>query len=136
MELNKQVKELMERIEVRRVERIQELQDIPDEYEEDEKAPPGPGGLDPTEVLNSLPKEMQDAFLSQDIEALKMCLNGMDKDMAEYQMRRCIDAGLWVQPMDDEDEDEAAMDADVEDGHEREAEPQQIQDKDTDILAN
>ena len=104
VELNKQVKELMERIEVRRVERIAELQDIPDEYDEDEKAPLGPGGLDPTEVLNSLPKEMQDAFINQDVEGLKVALGQMDKDMAEYQMRRCIDAGLWVQPeSDDED---------------------------------
>lgn len=104
VELNKQVKELMERIEVRRIERLAELQDIPDEYDEDEKAPLGPGGLDPTEVLNSLPKEMQDAFINQDVEGLKKALSEMDKDMAEYQMRRCIDAGLWVQPeSDDED---------------------------------
>ena len=104
IELTKQVRELMERIEQRRVERIAELQDIPDEYGDEEKAPIGPGGLDPTEVLNSLPQEMQDAFVNQDIEALKLTLSKMDKDEAEYQMQRCIDAGLWVQPeSDDED---------------------------------
>lgn len=101
VELNKQVIELMERIETRRVERLAELQDIPDEYDEEEKAPLGPGGLDPTEVLNSLPKEMQDAFINQDTQTLKECLSKMDVDMAEYHMKRCVDAGLWVQPEED-----------------------------------
>merc|ERR1712244_40058 len=80
VELNKQVAELMERIEIRRKERLAELQDIPDEYDEEEKAPLGPGGLDPTEVLNSLPKEMQDAFINQDTQTLKECLSKMDVD--------------------------------------------------------
>ena len=110
VELNKQVAELMERIEVRRVERLAELQDIPDEYEEEEKAPLGPGGLDPTEVLNSLPEEMQTAFMSQEVEQLKQCLAAMDPDTAEYHMKRCVDAGLWVQPEEDM-ESAAAPDA-------------------------
>merc|ERR1712228_956867 len=80
-ELNKQVKELMERIEVRRVERLAELLDIPDEYEEDEKAPVGPGGLDPTEVLMKL-----------------------TESEAEYHMKRCIDSGLWTQPEEQDEE--------------------------------
>lgn len=103
-ELQKQVKELLERIEVRRVERLAEMQDIPDDYGEEEKAPLGPGGLDPTEVLNSLPQEMQQAFVNQDVPALKRVLGEMEEGMAEYHMRRCIDAGLWVQPEDDEED--------------------------------
>merc|ERR1712130_120394 len=67
-------------------------------YDEEEKAPLGPGGLDPTEVLNSLPKEMQDAFINQDTQTLKECLSKMDVDKAECHMERCVDAGLWVQP--------------------------------------
>jgi len=101
VELNKQVAELMERIEIRRKERLAELQDIPDEYDEEEKAPLGPGGLDPTEVLNSLPEAMQQAFISQEVEQLKECLAAMDADEAEYHMKRCVDAGLWVQPEDE-----------------------------------
>jgi len=101
VELNKQVAELMERIEVRRVERLAELQDIPDEYDEEQKAPLGPGGLDPTEVLNSLPEAMQQAFISQEVDQLKECLAAMEPDEAEYHMKRCVDAGLWVQPEDD-----------------------------------
>merc|ERR1712228_976007 len=103
-ELNKQVKELMERIEVRRVERLAELLDIPDEYEEDEKAPVGPGGLDPTEVLNSLPKDMQSAFIEQDVPALKEALMKLTESEAEYRMKRCIDSGLWTQPEEQDEE--------------------------------
>ena len=84
IELNKQVRELMERIEQKRIERISELQNIPDEYDDEEKAPIGPGGLDPTEVLNSLPIDMQQAFINQDVDALKIALTKMDKNMAEY----------------------------------------------------
>jgi len=108
VELNKQVAELMERIEVRRVERLAELQDIPDEYDEDQKAPLGPGGLDPTEVLNSLPEEMQQAFISQEVGQLKKCLAEMDPERAEYHMKRCVDAGLWVQPEDEQHDDAEA----------------------------
>lgn len=110
-ELNKQVNELMERIEVRRIERLEELKDIPDEYEEDEKAPLGPGGLDPTEVLNSLPKEMQNAFIEQDVPALKAALMKLTEEEAEYHMKRCIDSGLWTQPSEeDEDKNEKVKD--------------------------
>jgi len=112
VELNKQVAELMERIEVRRVERLAELQDIPDEYDEEEKAPLGPGGLDPTEVLNSLPEAMQTAFISQEVQQLKECLAAMDPDEAEYHMKRCVDAGLWVQPEDDAEDAEAPQQPD------------------------
>merc|ERR1712228_172299 len=115
-ELNKQVNELMERIEVRRIERLQELQDIPDEYEEDEKAPLGPGGLDPTEVLNSLPKDMQTAFIEQDVPALKAALMKMDEATAEYHMKRCIDSGLWTQPSE---EDETVNDDEANKGNEQ-----------------
>merc|ERR1712083_229382 len=110
VELNKQVAELMERIEVRRVERLAELQDIPDEYEEDEKAPVGPGGLDPAEVLNSLPKDMQSAFIEQDVPALKEALIKLTESEAEYHMKRCIDSGLWTQP---EEEEENGQDEEV-----------------------
>ena len=58
-ELDIQCNELMERIYERKKERLQEaMQNNEVEYEEIQ-APIGPGGLDPTEVLNSLPQEMQ-----------------------------------------------------------------------------
>merc|ERR550525_76289 len=97
-QIQKQIPEIMERIAVRRLERLKEAE----KQEEEEKAPLGPGGLDPTEVLNSLPQEMQDAFVSQEVQRLRECLEAMDAEEAEYHMKRCIDAGLWVQPEEDE----------------------------------
>merc|ERR1719502_470329 len=44
----------------------------------------GPGGLDPAEVFESLPEEMQEAFGERDIEALKKVLAEMDPKQAQY----------------------------------------------------
>jgi len=55
----------------------------------------GPGGLDPVEVFESLPIEMQQAFESREVEQLKHALLHMDPKDAEYHMKRCIDCGLW-----------------------------------------
>merc|ERR1719273_766136 len=109
VELNKQVQELLGRIEVRRRERLAELQDIPADYEEEEKAPVGPGGLDPTEVLNSLPEEMQKCFMSKDIQKLQDTLKKLDPEEAQRHMKRCVDSGLWVpnaSSVEEEEEEE------------------------------
>ena len=55
----------------------------------------GPGGLDPNEVLPTLPQDMQEAFVSQDVERLKKCLLNLTEEEANYHMQRCIDSGLW-----------------------------------------
>jgi len=55
----------------------------------------GPGGLDPVEVFESLPKSLQEAFESRDVEELKQALMGMEASEAERHMKRCVDAGLW-----------------------------------------
>merc|ERR550525_606435 len=98
-QIQKQIPEIMERIAVRRLERLKEAE----KQEEEEKAPLGPGGLDPTEVLNSLPQEMCQPFISQEVDKLREVLGAMDPDEAEYHMRRCVDAGLWVQPDEPDD---------------------------------
>lgn len=70
----------------------------------------GPGGLDPVEVFESLPIEMQQAFESREVEQLKHALLQMDPKDAEYHMKRCIDCGLWNEggggggDLDDEEE--------------------------------
>ncbi|GAX27945.1 cell division cycle protein 37 [Fistulifera solaris] len=56
----------------------------------------GPGGLDPLEVIESLPQEMVEAFESRSVEALKEVLSKMKPEDAEYHMKRCVDSGLWV----------------------------------------
>jgi cell division cycle protein 37 len=55
----------------------------------------GPGGLDPLEVIETLPLSMQQAFESRDVEQLKAALLAMDPDEAQYHMKRCVDSGLW-----------------------------------------
>mmetsp|Transcript_37223 Transcript_37223/g.42496 ORF Transcript_37223/g.42496 Transcript_37223/m.42496 type:complete len:426 (+) Transcript_37223:41-1318(+) len=67
-----------------------DLQDIPKE----ERV--GPGGLDPLEVIETLPVELQEAFESRDVEQLKKVLMAMNPSDAEKHMKRCIDSGLWV----------------------------------------
>ena len=55
----------------------------------------GPGGLDPLEVIESLPQSLQDAFESRDTDQLRQVLMDMDPKDAEYHMKRCVDSGLW-----------------------------------------
>jgi len=55
----------------------------------------GPGGLDPVEVFESLPRSLQEAFESRDVEQLKKALLGMEASEAERHMKRCVGAGLW-----------------------------------------
>ena len=56
----------------------------------------GPGGLDPVEVFEELPKELQECFEKEDIPMLKEVLAKMKPEDATYHMKRCIDSGLWV----------------------------------------
>ena len=73
----------------------------------------GPGGLDPAEVFETLPRVMQEAFGSREVEELKKALTSMPADDAQYHMKRCIDSGLWDPAGggggdDDDEEGEAA----------------------------
>lgn len=56
----------------------------------------GPGGLDPLEVIETLPESLVTAFESRDVDQLKQALMEMDPADAEYHMKRCVDSGLWV----------------------------------------
>lgn len=59
----------------------------------EERTPPG--GLDPVEVFESLPQEMQQCFKSGDIEMLKKVAQSMPPEEFENHFDRCIKAGLW-----------------------------------------
>lgn len=74
----------------------------------------GPGGLDPNEVLTSLPVEMQSAFVDQDIQKLKDLLSSMPVDEANYHLNRCINSGLWVVPQRAQGEPESEEDSEEE----------------------
>ena len=63
----------------------------------------GPGGLDPQEVFEELPPELQNCFETQDIGMLQEVLTGLPPDEAQLWLKKCIDSGLWVPgPNDDE----------------------------------
>lgn len=67
------------------------------EYEEEERQKRlGPGGLDPVDVYESLPAEMQKCFDEKDIQMLQDVISKMDPTEAKAHMKRCIDSGLWV----------------------------------------
>ncbi|CAD5216984.1 unnamed protein product [Bursaphelenchus xylophilus] len=69
------------------------------EVEAEEKAERiknAPGGIDPKEVFDSLPKEMQEAFESQSVDALLHVAEAMDQEVFKYHLDRCIASGLWV----------------------------------------
>jgi len=91
----------IERIIKRAVEKRKEMDAEPEEVEEvDLSSVPkeerlGPGGLDPIEVFESLPKVLQEAFESREMDALREALISMTPADAKYHMKRCEDSGLW-----------------------------------------
>ncbi|KAL1244931.1 Hsp90 co-chaperone Cdc37 [Trichinella spiralis] len=76
--------------------------------EEARKESLGPGGLDPTEVFETLPPEMKECFANRDIESLKKVAMSMPGKEFEYHLQRCIDSGLWV-PGDDNGNDDGEV---------------------------
>jgi len=55
----------------------------------------GPGGLDPLEVLETLPKKLRDAFTEKDMPALQAAIAELPVEEAKHHMDRCVKAGLW-----------------------------------------
>uniref|UniRef100_A0A7N8XB33 Hsp90 co-chaperone Cdc37 n=1 Tax=Mastacembelus armatus TaxID=205130 RepID=A0A7N8XB33_9TELE len=67
------------------------------ELEEEERQKRlGPGGLDPVEVYESLPKDIQRSFDEKNIMMLQEAINKLDPEEGKYYLKRCIDSGLWV----------------------------------------
>ncbi|XP_049827076.1 hsp90 co-chaperone Cdc37 [Schistocerca gregaria] len=84
----------IERIQVRAAEKLKAA--LAEAEEEERKARLGPGGLDPLEVLETLPPELKKCFEVQDIKLLQETILKMPEQEAQYHMKRCIDSGLWV----------------------------------------
>jgi len=102
---NDELNSLKERIRVRAK---QKLQLIMEEYEKEEREKRlGPGGLDPVEVFESLPKELQDCFENKDIGRLQQVLSTLPEDEAKLHLKRCVDSGMWI-PDGKKREEEAA----------------------------
>uniref|UniRef100_A0A8C1M3B7 Hsp90 co-chaperone Cdc37-like 1 n=1 Tax=Cyprinus carpio TaxID=7962 RepID=A0A8C1M3B7_CYPCA len=60
-----------------------------------QNTPPG-CRLDPKEVLESLPPELKTCIQMQDIQILQSVLSSMNPQVAEYHVKRCLEAGLWT----------------------------------------
>ncbi|KAM7009332.1 hsp90 co-chaperone Cdc37-like [Tautogolabrus adspersus] len=86
------------------------------ELEEEEKQKRlGPGGLDPVEVYETLPKEIQRSFDEKNIQMLQDAINKLDPVEGKYHLTRCIESGLWVpesEQGDDQDEEDEEDDED------------------------
>ncbi|XP_051541522.1 hsp90 co-chaperone Cdc37-like 1 isoform X2 [Myxocyprinus asiaticus] len=52
--------------------------------------------LDPKEVLDSLPPELKTCIQMQDMQILQNVLSTMNPQVAEYHVKRCLEAGLWT----------------------------------------
>jgi len=91
---NEELDAFKERIRRRAKEKIDAA--IKEAEEEEKQKRLGPGGLDPVEVFETLPQELQACFESQNIESLQETLLKMSRADAEYHMDRCVKSGLWV----------------------------------------
>lgn len=69
----------------------------------------GPGGLDPLEVLETLPPAMKEAFMKQDTPALANAIAEMPRDKAEFYMDQARKSGLWVDQSPTEDVSNATV---------------------------
>lgn len=93
-----------ERIRKRAAEKVAEA--MAEIEEEERQARIGPGGLDPTEVFESLPERMKECFEKQDIPMLQQIIKELPEEEARYHMKRCVDSGLWCPAKDDPDTNE------------------------------
>lgn len=82
------------RIQLRAKEKIAEA--LAEQEEEERQARLGPGGLDPMEVFESLPEELQKCFEARDIPMLQQAIAKLPPDEARLHLKRCVDSGLWV----------------------------------------
>ncbi|TDH15790.1 hypothetical protein EPR50_G00012640 [Perca flavescens] len=102
-EFDRELERLKERIrscaQMRMASAVEELE------EEERQKRLGPGGLDPVEVYESLPKNMQKSFDEKNIQMLQEAIRKLDLEEGKYHLRRCIASGLWV-PESGESDDE------------------------------
>lgn len=84
--------------------------------EEERQQRLGPGGLDPLEVLETLPDELKKCFETQNIALLQETLTKMSEEDAKYHMKRCVDSGLWVPDAKKKEEEKQEEDAEGKEG--------------------
>lgn len=102
---NNELESFRERIKGRAKVKIEEA--VKEVEEEERLARLGPGGLDPYEVIETLPAELRECFDTRDTDKLKLVLAQMSEEDVNYHMKRCIDSGLWVPERNDKDTNDA-----------------------------
>lgn len=111
----KAVGDFIDRIKKRAVEKRKEMDAERLREEREKEHPLGPGGLDPYEVLESLPEALRNCFENQDIAGLQGVLAAMNPMEAKRWMKMCVDSGLWVpqhsEIYDEEEDGEPAEDS-------------------------
>jgi cell division cycle protein 37 len=107
-----ELKSFRARIQDRARARIEAVMKEVEEEEREKRL--GPGGLDPIEVMETLPESLRDCFEKKDIPLLHATLAKMEHKEAAYHMKRCVDSGLWVAGADKDDDPEAESDEDAE----------------------
>jgi len=96
---NDELEAFKQRIRLRAKEKVKEqMEEI---EEEDRQQRLGPGGLDPVDVFESLPKVLQECFESQDVGKLQAAINELPPEEAKHHMKRCVASGLWKPAEDD-----------------------------------
>uniref|UniRef100_A0A0N4ZPE4 Hsp90 chaperone protein kinase-targeting subunit n=1 Tax=Parastrongyloides trichosuri TaxID=131310 RepID=A0A0N4ZPE4_PARTI len=101
IQLDEFLSKLRHRGKVKRDEALKEIE----AEEKAERIKNSPKGIDPLEVLESLPEEMRLCFEERNIEKLQQVATTMDPQVFKYHFQRCKDSGLWVAG-DDEGEAE------------------------------
>ena len=91
-----EVQAFIGRIQKRAREKIDEAVKEVEEEERNERISQSPGGVDPMEVFESLPEELQKCFEQRDIALLQEVIAKMEPEEARRHIQRCVDSGLWV----------------------------------------
>lgn len=87
----------MGRVRARAKIRIDEaMKEVEEEEQAEREARLGPGGLDPLEVLETLPEKIKTAFQTQNTPMLQEGFAELSEEDAQYHLKRAIDSGLWV----------------------------------------
>jgi len=76
----------------------------------------GPGGLDPIEVMESLPEKIQEAFRTQNTPLLKEGFSELSPEDFKHHYTRAVQSGLWVPQGGEAGAEDDAADADDEAG--------------------
>ncbi|XP_029204204.2 hsp90 co-chaperone Cdc37-like [Acropora millepora] len=89
-----ELRSFLERVKERAQARIEKAMKEAEQEEREKRL--GPGGLDPVEVFESLPPELQKCFEEKDIPMLQEVLGRMPEEEARTYLKKCVDSGLWI----------------------------------------